>query len=103
MAAVMATFTHDFATKWEMEAHIRKDLDDFMEIKDQLIELGLVGAEHGIMFNQKDKFRHIAIMRFKDAEAYKNCMEVLESADWDDKITRVNRFEAYAIDLYVET
>ena len=103
MAAVMATFTHDFATKWEMEAHIRKDLDDFMEIKDQLIELGLVGAEHGIMFNQKDKFRHMGIMRFKDAEAYKHCMEVINGTDWDDEITRVNRFEAYAIDLYVAT
>ena len=44
MAAVIATVTHDFATKWEMEAHIKKDLDDFMEIKDQLIELGLTGA-----------------------------------------------------------
>jgi hypothetical protein len=103
MAAVMATFTHDFATKWEMEAHIKKDLDDFKEIKDQLIELGLTGAEHGIMFNKKDKFRHMGIMRFKDAKAYKNCMEVINGADWDDEITRVNRFEAYAIDLYVET
>ena len=53
MAAIMATFTHDFATKWELEAHIRKDLEDFMKIKDQLIELGLIGAEHGILFNQK--------------------------------------------------
>ncbi len=51
MTAVMATFTHDFATKWEMEAHIREDLYGFMEIKDQLIKLGLIGAEHGIMFS----------------------------------------------------
>ena len=74
-----------------------------MEIKDQLIELGLVGAEHGIMFNQNDKFRHMGIMRFKDAKAYKNCIEVINGADWDEEIARVNRFEVYAIDLYVDT
>ena len=102
MAAVMATFTHDFATKWEMEAHIKKDLDDFMEIKDQLLDLGLTGAEHGIMFSQKDKFRHMGVMRFKDAEAYKKCMEVLRNHDWDTEISRVNRSEAYAIDVYLD-
>ncbi len=102
MAEIMATFTHDFATKWELEAHIRKDLEDFMKIKDQLIELGLIGAEHGIMFSQKDKFRHMGVMRFKDAEAYKNCMEVINGADWDKEISRVNRFEAFAVDFYLD-
>ena len=102
MAAVMATFTHDFATKWEMEAHIRKDMDGFMEIKDQLIKLGLIGAEHGIMFSQKDKFRHMGVMRFKDAEAYMNCMEVINGTDWDKEISRVNRFEAFAVDVYLD-
>ena len=102
MAAVMATFTHDFATKWEMEAHIREDLDGFMEIKDQLIKLGLIGAEHGIMFSQKDKFRHVGVMRFKDAEAYKNCMEVIDGTDWDKELSRVNRFEAFAADVYLD-
>ena len=102
MAAVMATFTHDFATKWEMEAHIRRDTDQFLEIKDQLVELGLVGAEHGIMFSQKDKFRHMGVLRFKDAEAYKNCMEVINGTDWDKEISRVNRFEAFAVDFYLD-
>ena len=102
MTAVMATFTHDFATKWEMEAHIREDLDGFMEIKDQLIKLGLIGAEHGIMFSQKDKFRHVGVMRFKDAEAYKNCMEVIDGTDWDKELSRVNRFEAFAADVYLD-
>ena len=102
MAAVMATFTHDFATKWEMEAHIRKDMDGFMGIKDQLIKLGLIGAEHGIMFTQKDKFRHMGVMRFRDAEAYKNCMEVINGTDWDKEISRVNRFEAFAVDVYLD-
>ena len=101
MAAVMATFTHDFATKWEMEAHIRKDMEGFMEIKDQLIKLGLIGAEHGIMFSQKDKFRHMGVLRFKDAEAYKKCMELIDGTEWDKEISRVNRFEAYAVDLYL--
>ena len=102
MAAVMATFTHDFATKWEMEAHIKKDWDGFMEIKDQLIKLGLIGAEHGIMFSQKDKFRHMGVLRFKDAEAYKNCMGVINGTDWDKEISRVNRFEAFAVDVYLD-
>ena len=102
MAAVMATFAHDFATKWEMEAHIRRDTDQFLEIKDQLVELGLVGAEHGIMFSQKDKFRHMGVMRFKDAEAYKNCMKVIDGNDWDNEISRVNRFEAFAVDVYLD-
>ena len=102
MAAVMATFTHDFATKWEMEAHIRRDTDQFLEIKDQLVELGLVGADHGIVFSQKDKFRHMGVLRFKDAEAYKNCMEVINGTDWDKEISRVNRFEAFAVDVYLD-
>ena len=102
MAAVMATFTHDFATKWEMEAHIKRDLDDFMEIKDQLIKLGLIGAEHGIMFSQKDKLRHMGVLRFKDAEAYKNCIKVINVTDWDKEINRVNRFEAFAVDVYLD-
>ena len=102
MTAVMATFTHDFATKWEMEAHIREDLDGVMEIKDQLIKLDLIGAEHGIMFSQKDKFRHVGVMRFKDAEAYKNCMEVIDGTDWDKELSRVNRFEAFAADVYLD-
>ena len=98
----MATFTHDFATKWEMEAHIKRNLDDFMEIKDQLIELGVMGAEHGIIFSQKDQFRHMGVMRFKDAEAYKNCMELIDGTDWDNEISRVNRFEAFAVDVYLD-
>ena len=102
MAAVMAIFTHDFATKWEMEAHIRRDTDQFLEIKDQLVELGLVGAEHGIMFSQKDKFRHMGVLRFKDAEAYKNCMKVIDGTEWDKEISRVNRFEAFAVDVYID-
>ena len=102
MAAIMAPFTHDFATKWEMEVHIKRDLDDFMEIKDQLIELGLIGAKHGIIVSQKDKFRHMGVMRFKDAEAYKNCMEVIDGTDWDKEISRVNRFEAFAVDVYID-
>ena len=102
MAAVMATFAHDFATKWEMEAHKKKEWDEFMEIKDQLIKLGLIGAEHGIMFSQKDKFRHMGVLRFKDAEAYKNCMEVIDGAEWDKEISRVNRFEAFAVDVYID-
>ena len=102
MAAVIATFAHDFATKWEMEAHIRRDTDQFLEIKDQLVELGLVGAEHGIMSSQKDKFRHLGVLRFKDAEAYKNCMEVIDGTEWDKEISRVNRFEAFAVDVYID-
>ena len=102
MAAVIATFAHDFATKWEMEAHIRRDTDQFLEIKDQLVELGLLGAEHGIMFSQKDKFRHMGVLRFKDAEAYKNCMEVIDGTEWDKEISRVNRFEAFAVDVYID-
>ena len=53
MKKIMATFTHDFATKWELEAHIKRDHDDFMKIKDQMIEFGMIGAEHGVLFSQK--------------------------------------------------
>ena len=82
MAAVMATFTHDFATKWEMEAHIKRDLEDMERLQDQLIKLGMVSAELGVLANQKDKFRHTGVMRFKDIEAYKKCMEALRGHDW---------------------
>ena len=102
MAEIMATYTHDFVSKYEMEAHIRRVTDQFLEIKDQLVELGLLGAEHGIMFSQKDKFRHMGVLRFKDAEAYKNCMEVIDGTEWDKEISRVNRFEAFAVDVYID-
>ena len=102
MAEIMATYTHDIVSKYEMEAHIRRVTDQFLEIKDQLVELGLVGAEHGILFNQKDKHRHISVLRFKDAEAYKICMELINGADWDKEINRVNRFEAFAVDFYLD-
>ena len=55
------------------------------------------------MFTQKDKFRHMGVMKVRDGDAYNDCMEVLDSAEWDKEISRVNRFESYAIDLYVET
>ena len=80
----------------------RKITDRFLEVKDQLVELGLVGAEHGILFNQKDKHRHISVLRFKDAEAYKNCMKVIDGTEWDKEISRVNRFEAFAVDVYID-
>ncbi len=41
-------------------------------------------------------------MRFKDAEAYKNCMEVIDGTDWDNELSRVNRFEALAADVYLD-
>ena len=102
MAEIMATYTHDFVSKYEMESHIRRVTDQFLKIKDQLVELGLVGAEHGILFNQKDKHRHLSVMRFKDAEAYKNCMEVMNNTEWADDISHVIRFDAYAIDVYLD-
>ena len=40
MTKIMATFTHDFATKRELEAHIKRDHDDFMKIKDERSNLG---------------------------------------------------------------
>ena len=41
-------------------------------------------------------------MRFKDAEAYKNCMEVMDNTEWADDISHVIRFDAYAIDIYLD-
>ena len=32
----------------------------------------------------------MGVMRFKDAEAYKNCMEVINGTEWDKEISRVN-------------
>ena len=42
MAKIMMTFTHDFKSKWELEAHLKRDHDDFMMIKDKLLELGMI-------------------------------------------------------------
>ena len=35
MSAFMVTFTHDFATKWEMEAHIRRGFEQTMPLQDK--------------------------------------------------------------------
>ena len=102
MAKIMATFTHDFATRWDLEAHIKKDHDDFMKIKDQMIEFGMIDAEHVVLFSQKDKNRHMGVLRFKDVAAYKKRMELMNGADWDKEITRVNRYESYVIDVELE-
>ena len=106
MAAVMAIFTHDFATKWEMEARIKRDLEDMRRLQDQLIKLGMAGAELGVLANQKDKFRHTGVMRFKDIEAYKKCMEALRGHDWGDhvkEISTVFRGEVYALAAEIKT
>ena len=80
MADIMVTFAHDFATKWEMEAFARQDMKGFEAIKDQLVDLGMTDAKHGILFGQKDKYRTIAVLSFKDIEAYQKCMKSLRAA-----------------------
>ena len=44
----------------------------------------------------------MGVMRFKDAEAYKKCMEIIDGTEWDKEISRVNRFEAFAVDFYLD-
>jgi len=98
MASIMATYAQDFATKWELEAQNKRDLETFDKISDQLIALGMTSARHGVMFNQKNKHRLIAIMEFKDTDAFKNCMNLIEGTDWNREINRVERLESYVID-----
>lgn len=102
MASIMATYAQDFATKWELEAQNKRDLDIFDNLSDRLIELGMISARHGVLFNQKDKHRLIAILEFKDADAYKNCMELIEATDWHREINRVERLESYVIDAELD-
>ena len=98
MASIMATYAQDFATKWELEAQNKRDLETFDKISDQLIALGMTSARHGVMFNQKNKHRLIAIMEFKDTDGFKNCMNLIEGTDWNREINRVERLESYVID-----
>ena len=69
---------------------------------DLLIELGMISARHGVLSNQKDKHRLIAILKFKDADACKNCMELSEAADWKREINRVERLESYVNDAELD-
>ena len=101
MVKIMMTFTHDFKSKWELEAHLKRDHDDFMMIKDKLLELGMISAKRGILFNQKDKYRHTGFIEFKDVKSYEKCMKLLKGTDWDEEIARVNRYEGYIIDSEV--
>ena len=64
-----------------------------------MAKLGLTGVKHGILCGQQDKHRHMTIMRFKNAEAYKMCMELINGVDWDREISRVDRVETYVIDF----
>ena len=102
MASIMATYAQDFATKWELEAQNKRDLETFDKLSDQLILLGMISAKHGVLFNQKDKHRLIAIMEFKDTNAYKNCMKLIEGTDWNREINRVERLESYIIDAELD-
>ena len=102
MASIMATYAQDFATKWELEAQNKRDLETFDKLSDQLILLGMISAKHGVLFNQKDKHRLIAIMEFRDTDAYKNCMKLIEDTDWNREINRVERLESYIIDAELD-
>ena len=102
MASIMATYAQDFATKWELEAQNKRDLETFDKLSDRLISLGMTSARHGILFNQKDKHRLIAIMEFKNTEAFKNCMNLIEETDWNREINRVERLESYVIDAELD-
>ena len=62
MSAFMVTFTHDFATKWEMEAHIRRGFEQTMPLQDKMAELGLTGVEHGILCCQKEQLHNGQVM-----------------------------------------
>ena len=99
----MATYAQDFAPKWELEAQNRRDLETFDKLSDQLVTLGMTSARHGVLFNQKDKHRLIAIMEFRDTDAFKNCMELIEGTDWNREINRVDRLESYIIDAELNT
>ena len=99
----MATYAQDFATKWELEAQNKRDLETFDKLSDQLVTLGMTSARHGVLFNQKDKHRLIAIMEFRDTDAFKNCMELIEGTDWNTEISRVDRLESYIIDAELNT
>ena len=103
MASIIATYAQDFATKWELEAQNRRDLETFDKLSDQLVTLGMTSARHGVLFNQKDKHRLIAIMEFRDIDAFKNCMELIEETDWNREINRVERLESYIIDAELNT
>ena len=103
MASIMATYAQDFATKWELEAQNKRDLETFDKLSDQLVTLGMTSARHGVLFNQKDKHRLIAIMEFRDTDAFKNCMELIEGTDWNREINRVERLESYIIDAELNT
>lgn len=106
MSAIMVIMTHDFPTKWELEAHVKRDLEDFDRLKPKLIELGLIHAQHGILANPQDKFRHTGIMKFKDIDAYKNCMEAMRGHDWENNTNEINnvfRFEVYVVDYELDT
>jgi hypothetical protein len=56
MASIMATYAQDFATKWELVAQNKRDLETFDKLSDQLMELGMTSAKHGILFNQKNTY-----------------------------------------------
>ena len=99
----MATYAQDFATKWELEAQNKRDLETFDKLSDQLVTLGMTSARHGVLFNQKDKHRLIAIMEFRDTDAFKNCIELIERTDWNREINRVDRLESYIIDAELNT
>ena len=44
----------------------------------------------------------MGVLRFKDVAAYKKRMELMNGADWDKEITRVNRYESYVIDVELD-
>ena len=60
MADIMVTFAHNFTTKWEMEAFARQDMKGFEAIKDQLVELGMTDAKHGVVWQKsnQNQFAH---------------------------------------------
>ena len=85
----------------EGDRSLRQARHEGFRIKDQLVALGMTDAKHGILFGQKDKHRTIAVLSFKDIEAYQKCMEVIEGGDWDEEVVKVMRQENYVIDAEI--
>ena len=98
MAKVMWTSKHIFKSELHLRKHLKKDEKNFLKIASKLKKLGIINAKRGIVAKEKNLFAHMGFILFKNKQAYKKAMRIINQAKWDKKIPKKNRYETFVLD-----
>ena len=102
MPKYLWTSKHTFKSEKDLNSHLELDEINFRKIAPQLRKAGMISAKRGILTKKERKFAHTGVLLFKSKEAYDICMAVIDTANWDRKIEKKNRYETLIIDTEID-